>query len=212
MVSNRGINNKRIEDGRVIVSKSGTEYILKEFRTVEEPGEFGITHIYKGYQLRKLPEDSVIGTVTNYTTESRLFSLLERYEHPDQLKPVTFITKVQGNNSRIYCPVGYAREWAGMRVDDAFDITIRTSEGLTVTDPVHHLSLIGTTPIIELTRLRRYSKRTDKKGNHLMHSFKSYDKMREKDREDLLIRPGDLIEVSVIPTPGDQDYYFADNL
>ncbi len=212
MVSNRGINNDLITDGRIVSSKSGTEYRLKKFKTVDGTDENGIARVYIGYQVRQLPEDEIIGSVTNYTTESRLHSLLERYENPDHMRPVTFITKVRGNDSRIYCPVGYAKEWAALTIDDSFDIGITTSEGIHVEDPEHHLSVIGSTSVIELTRLRRWSKRTDDKGRHYVHSFKSYARMRPKDREDLLLRPDDLIEVTIIPQPGAQNYFFADNL
>lgn len=145
-------------------------------------------------------------------TESRLYSLLERYEHPDHMRPVTFITKVRGNNDRIYCPIGYAKDWANLLVDDPFDIEILTAEGVHAEDVDHHLSLIGNTSIIELTRLRRWSKRTDEKGIHYTYSFQSYARMRAAARRDLLLHPDDLIQVSIIPKPKEQNYFFADNL
>lgn len=49
MVSNRGINNPRIEDRRLLLSKSNTNYRLEVCKEIKVPDENGIDHVYTGY-------------------------------------------------------------------------------------------------------------------------------------------------------------------
>lgn len=208
----RSTENQYIEDGRRILSRSGKEYELKKFKTNTITNVWGVSRTYAGYNVCELPQGEVIGSVTNYTTESRLFSLLERYERPAAMQPVQYIAKVRGTNDRrLYCAVGYAREWANIRIDDAFDIEITTKDGLTISDPVHHLSLMKTSPIVELTRLRRYSRIRNKDGSFRIYSQKEYDRLGPRAKNDLLLQPNQLISIRLIPTPGAQNYFFADD-
>lgn len=209
----RSTKNERIEDGRIIISKSGKEYELHMFKEVTEKSDCGLETIKHGYEVLQLPEGEVIGSVTDYTTEARLYSLLERYEHPEIMRPVEFITVVRKTgNGRLYCNVGYAREWANIRLDDSFDIEITTKDGLTIADPVHHLSLMKTTYVIELTRLRRFTKEINKDGSYRMLPQQNYDRLGAKGEDNLLLQPDKVISIRLIPTPDSQDFFYADNL
>lgn len=209
----RSTLNERITDGRVVISKSGTEYELRKFKERIDTERLGSPRVYIGYELHRLPDGAVIGSVTNYTTDTRLYSLLERYEHPSTMCPVQFIAKVRGTgDNRLYCSVGYAREWANIRIDDSFDIEITTKGGDVISDPVHHLSLMKTSAIIELTRLRRYSKEKKKDGTYKIYSQEAFARLGPRGKNDLLLQPNDIISIRLIPTPEAQDFFFADHI
>lgn len=210
--SNRATVNPRIEDGRILVSKSGKEYCLRLFKTVEAPeGIYTVTK--RGFLIEALPEKQTIGSVTNHMSDARLFSLLERRENPRAMEPVEFLGKISGTKSGfVYIPVINACEWANMRVDDCFTVTITRKNGDVLTDPLHHLSLMKSTPIINLSRLRRFSRRVDEEGEHYVHTIPDYLRGSPEVMKDLFLQPGEVVKVSLTPDPNSQEFYFADNL
>lgn len=209
---NRATPNELIQDGRIIVTPDGSEYSLKlQFTKIRE-GMFSNREI-AAYSVIRISDGKYIGSVTSYTTEKRLYSLIERRENPKAMRPVEFISKISGSEKMIYLVVRHEREWANIRLDDTFDVEITTQDGRIYEDLNYHLSAMKSTPIINITRMRRVLREKDPEGKLQYVSVSAYNNMLESERrEKLAIAPGDIVKVRLTPAPDWQEFYFADNL
>lgn len=210
-IGNRSIPNEFLHDGREIVSRSGTEYFLKLTKT--KPIEDNPSRSVSAYDVVRKSNNQTIGTITSYTTESRLFSLLERKENPKAMQPVEFIGKISGSPTMIYIVVRHEREWANIRLDDCFDIEITKKDGSSFEDINHHLSLNKVTPVINISRMKRIMKEKDPEGKQQFLTVAAYRKLTEKERnQTLALLPGDIVKVKLTPAPNWQEFFFADNI
>lgn len=210
---NRSTMNQYMEDGRILVSSSGTEYQLKkQYSKLREVSKFTKREV-AAYSVIRISDGKIIGSVTSYTTDNRLFSLIERREKPEAMLPVEFISKISGSPSMIYIVVRHEREWANIRYDDTFDIEITTKDGRTYGDLNLHLSLIKATPVINISRMKRILREKDPEGKNQYLSIPAYNKLSDQERrEELALLPGDLVKVKLTPCPTQQEFFFADNL
>lgn len=210
-IGNRSMPNEFLHDGREIVSRSGTEYYLKLTKT--KPIEGKPSRSVSAYDVVRKSDNHIIGSITSYTTETRLFSMLERYEFPEAMEPVEFIGKIAGSKTMIYIVVRYERQWANIRIDDCFDIEIIKKDGSSFEDTNHHLSLVKTTPVINISRMKRIMKEKDPEGKQQFLTVAAYNKLTEKERnQTLALLPGDIVKVKLTPAPNWQEFFFADNI
>ena len=207
---NRATENELMKDGRKISSPSGKIYTLRKYEIIPYINREGIERDFISFKITDSNKKKV-GTVTNYTTEERLQSLMYRYENPEHMEKVEFIARVGETNGFLYVVIPEPiRSWANIFVDDSIDLKLEKKDGSTLEDVLHHVSMLKTSYIVNLRRIRRFLSEKDEKGNNLILSTEEF--RSGKFRNDLFVKKGDLVKVSLIPTPDYQNFFFADSM
>ena len=207
---NRATENELMKDGRKISSPSGKIYTLRKYEIIPYINREGIERDFISFKVTDSTKKK-IGTVTNYTTEERLHSLIYRFENPEHMEKAEFIARVGETNGFLYIIVPEpVRSWANIYVDDSIDIKLQKKDGLAAEDVLHHISMLKTSYIVNLRRIRRFLSEKDEHGNNLILSTEEF--RSGKFRKDLFLKKGDLVKVSLIPKPEYQNFFFADSM
>ena len=207
---NKGTINYLMKDGRKIVSPSGKTYTLRKYEIIPYVNKEGIETDFVSFKITDSNKKK-IGSVTNHTTEERFLSLIQRFENPEHMEKVEFIARVGETNGFLYVVIPEPiRSWANIFVDDSIDLKLEKKDGSTLEDVLHHVSMLKTSYIVNLRRIRRFLSEKDEKGNNLILSTEEF--RSGKFRNDLFVKKGDLVKVSLIPTPDYQNFFFADSM
>lgn len=204
--SNRSSTNPNLTDGFQIKSRSGKTYTLKQYQIKEYIDRDGIEKQLIVYSVKDNHKKN-IGNVTQYTTMERLQSLVNRYEEPNHMAGFEFIARIGETNKLPYVVLPEPlRAWNDVLVDDELSIEITNTDGQTITDICHHVSMIKTTYIVNLSRMRRYV--LDDDGNQSILSTEEYKKIN---KSKLFIKKGMLVKIKVIPETN-VDFNLADSM
>lgn len=203
---NRTSVNDGIVDGRKLII-GGKTHTIREYETIpycNAQGEIEEYHSFKIVDGNKRK----VATITQFTTEERLSSLCRRLENPAHMRPITYYSGVSATNGLLYvnCPEP-VRRWADILVDDEIELTIKRPDGLTYTDICHHVSMMKTSYLIQLSRLRRLFVNDD--GSIEILSTAEF---RSCDKSKLFVKKGDVVEVTINPDPENQNYFLADEM
>lgn len=207
--TNRSTINEQIVDGRKIII-NGKTCSLRRDSGVTVIDDNGNEHIYYSFNIvnsnrKKLEFYKEPLTVTQFTTEERLHSICKRFENPAHMRPITYYSGVSSTNGLLYvnCPEP-VRRWADILVDDEIELTIKRPDGLTYTDICHHVSMMKTSYLIQLSRLRRLFVNDD--GSIEILSTAEF---RSCDKSKLFVKKGDVVEVTINPDPEHQRFDLA---
>ena len=207
---NRATENSQITDGRKLSSPSGRTYTLRQYETVSYTDRNGEEREFISFKITDSAKKK-IGTVTNYTTEERLRSLIRRYENPEHMEKIDFVARTGETNGFLYIIIPEPiRGWADILVDDSVDLRIEKKDGSFIEDIQHHVSMLKSSYIVNLRRIRRFTREKDEKGNPIILSTEQF--RSGKFRNELFLKKGDLVRITLIPQPDYQDFFFADSM
>lgn len=213
---NRSSINDCLKDGLKIKSRSGKTYTLRQYDSKTYVDRKGEEKTLIAFNVQNSGKKK-IGTVTQYTTQERLESLIERYENPNHMKAFEIIARIGNNNGFPYVllpePV---RAWNNVLIDDEVTVEIENEHGQIITDICHHIAKIGTAKTnsttsggsynINLSRMRRYY--LDEDGKQAILSTEEY----KKDHSKTFLHDGMLVKVRVSPDSENQNYLLADSM
>ena len=206
MDSNRATINPLLEDGRKVTSRSGKVYTLAEYETMVYKDRNGEDVEYRTFKVVNSGKKK-IGTITQYTTEERLNSLIRRFEEPDHMTDAKFIAKIGETNGYQYIVLNDAlRDWFDMIVDDAVTVTIERKDGLRASVDGLNVAMLKTSYIVNLSRMRRCSVTPEGTSILSVAEFKSCDP------NTLFLHKGDVVEVTLCSEPENQNYNLADSM
>lgn len=214
--SNRSSTNQNLTDGLKIKSHSGKIYTLRQYEKksyIDRKGEEKELIVFNVQNSNK----KKIGTITQYTTQERLESLIERYENPNHMKPFEIIARIGNNNGFPYVLLSEpVRAWNNVLIDDEVLIEIENEKGQIITDICHNVSKIGTAKTnntksggsynVNLSRMRRFY--IDNDGKQAILSTSEF----KQDKSKAFLHDGMLVKVRVSPDSENQNFFLADSM
>lgn len=204
---NRSSVNEELKNGLILKSRSGKLYTVTQYQTVAYTDRDGSDKELITYKLTDSHRKK-IGTVTQYTTQERVMSVIERYENPNHMSEFEYIARIGEVNGFLYVGLPEPlRDWNDVLIDDELEIIIEKKNGQKITDICHHVSKNNATYIINLRRMRRYF--LDDDGNQCILSLEEYKKIN---KSQLFIKKGDVVKVRVIPDSANQNLFLADSM
>lgn len=205
--------NPHLSDGLEMVFE-GKKYRLeyKEFNWTNNKNSIYYGQKWPYYKVVDVHK-KMIGKITTFTKDVRIYSLLYRYNHPAHMTGLTIMGRVSKNaKDRLYVAIPKREiEDHDLKVDDAVDITITRIDGASLTETYHIANNTGNLNI-SLSRFKRYAK-LDGKFEKLSYKtykedMKNYGNGKESEY-DWFVKAGDYVKVVIDPNPDRQCYDFT---